>query len=213
MTEVVFTFSFLGVEIKPLQVPSEFERLVSVVAARSPRCVVEIGTAYGGTFFGLGWGASDDAVLVSVDLRHGEFGGGYPPWRGRLYSSFRRASQRVFLIEGDSHEATTLAAVEAAVAGRTIDLLFIDGDHTYDGVRADFETYSGLVTPGGMIGFHDIVPEKSEQFSAVRVATGGVPQFWRETRAGYAYDEFVEDWQQGAFGIGLLHTPDQEASG
>ncbi len=55
VTEVVYTFSFCGIEIKPLQVPSEFEQFITRVHERSPRVVVEIGTALGGTFFGLAW--------------------------------------------------------------------------------------------------------------------------------------------------------------
>jgi hypothetical protein len=34
-----------------------------------------------------------------------------------------------------------------------LDLLFIDGDPSYEGVKADFVNYSQLVRPGGLIGF------------------------------------------------------------
>ena len=37
-----------------------------------------------------------------------------------------------------------------------LDFLFIDGDHTYEGVKQDFEMYKEFVKPGGWIGFHDI---------------------------------------------------------
>ena len=36
-----------------------------------------------------------------------------------------------------------------------VGLLFIDGDHSYEGVRADFEAWSPRVAPGGVIAFHD----------------------------------------------------------
>jgi hypothetical protein len=48
--------------------------------------------------------------------------------------------------------------------------LFIDGDHTYEGVRRDFEMYSPLVRKGGIIAFHDIYPGPEE-------SVGGVPKF------------------------------------
>jgi cephalosporin hydroxylase len=38
---------------------------------------------------------------------------------------------------------------------RPIRFLFIDADHSYDGVKADFETWSPYVVPGGFIVFHD----------------------------------------------------------
>lgn len=37
----------------------------------------------------------------------------------------------------------------------TIDLLFIDGDHSYEGVKKDFELYSKLLSDNGLIILHD----------------------------------------------------------
>lgn len=36
-----------------------------------------------------------------------------------------------------------------------IDVLFIDGDHSYEGVKLDFELYSKLLTPKGVVILHD----------------------------------------------------------
>jgi predicted O-methyltransferase YrrM len=36
-----------------------------------------------------------------------------------------------------------------------LDLLFIDGDHSYEGVKRDYELYVSKVKPGGLILFHD----------------------------------------------------------
>ena len=38
---------------------------------------------------------------------------------------------------------------------RPIRLLWIDGDHTYQGVRQDFGNYSPFLAPGGIVAFHD----------------------------------------------------------
>lgn len=38
---------------------------------------------------------------------------------------------------------------------RTIDVLFIDGDHSYEGVNADCINYLPLLRSGGYVGFHD----------------------------------------------------------
>jgi predicted O-methyltransferase YrrM len=37
-----------------------------------------------------------------------------------------------------------------------IRLLFIDGDHTYDAVKADFSGWERFVVPGGLVAFHDV---------------------------------------------------------
>ena len=52
----------------------------------------------------------------------------------------------------------TLEAARGALEGRQVDVLFIDGDHAYDGVKRDYEMYGSLVRDGGVIAFHDIVP-------------------------------------------------------
>ena len=36
-----------------------------------------------------------------------------------------------------------------------IDLLFIDGDHSYEGCKADWDLYIGMVKSGGCVVFHD----------------------------------------------------------
>jgi len=43
-----------------------------------------------------------------------------------------------------------------------IDLLFIDGDHSYEGVKKDFDLYSKLLKPNGLILIHDTDSSYSE---------------------------------------------------
>lgn len=57
-------------------------------------------------------------------------------------------------ILGDSHAPETLAKLKDALAGRTIDLLFIDADHDYQSARQDYETFAPLAK--GLVAFHDI---------------------------------------------------------
>ncbi|MEO0196406.1 MAG: class I SAM-dependent methyltransferase [candidate division WOR-3 bacterium] len=40
-----------------------------------------------------------------------------------------------------------------------LDFLFIEGNHSYEGVKMDFEMYFPLVRKGGIIAFHDIVKD------------------------------------------------------
>ena len=60
-----------------------------------------------------------------------------------------RLSDRVHLVVGDSR------TVEPPP--RPCALVFVDGDHTYEGARADHERWSELVAPGGHLLFHDAV--------------------------------------------------------
>ena len=39
--------------------------------------------------------------------------------------------------------------------GEPIDFMFIDGDHSYEGVQTDWQLWSPLVVPGGVVALHD----------------------------------------------------------
>ncbi|MBI5210003.1 MAG: glycosyltransferase [Elusimicrobia bacterium] len=192
-------FDRTGGLISPTQVRSEIVGLLELLRERRPEVVIEIGTELGGTLFLFSRIAAPGATLVSVDLPGPLLGGGdgYCAARIPLYRSFALKGQTIHLVRGDSRDEGILARVQELLGGRKADLLFIDGDHSYDAVKSDFERYSPLVREGGMIAFHDIVPDPStgDQES---------PRFWREIKAAHPVEEIVEDWDQKGFGIGLI---------
>ena len=194
-----FAFNGLMGLIKPAQVYSEISQLLKLVDRIKPGVILEIGTANGGTLFCFSHVASEAAVIISIDLPGGKFGGGYPKWRESLYKSFILQGQKIHLLRADSHKTETLEQVEAVLHGRKVDFIFIDGDHTYEGVKKDFEMYSPLVKEGGIIAFHDIVVHPPE--------TGcEVSKFWREIRDDYDSEEIVKDWSQNWGGIGVVYV-------
>lgn len=58
---------------------------------------------------------------------------------------------------GDTVFVVSLPSVEASKAWQStsIELLFIDGDHSYDGVKSDYESWIPYVVKNGLIAFHD----------------------------------------------------------
>ena len=205
--DLAYGFSFAGVVFGPWQERSEIAGFLELVSQSTPRTVLEIGTSNGGSLFLLARVAAPDALIVSIDLPQGEFGGGYPRRRSVLYRAFAAQKQRIRLLRADSHEPRTLEAVRAALEGREVDVLFIDGDHTYEGVKRDFEMYAPLVREGGVIGFHDIVPPSPQGPTPRKeddLLGGEVSRFWSEVRSGHDVVEFVEDWGSGRFGIGAI---------
>ena len=141
--------------------------------------------------------AAPDATVISLDLPGGIHGGGYPGWKVLLYRRFARAGQRLHLLRADSHDPAILATVKKLLPPGGLDFLFIDGDHTLDGVRQDYEMYSPLVKPGGAIVFHDICTHGAE-FNC------HVDQFWNQLKQGREHWEFIENPAQGMFGIGVI---------
>lgn len=47
------------------------------------------------------------------------------------------------------------APSDPRIQGRTVDFLFIDGDHSYEGLRGDWQARRDLVVPGGIVALHD----------------------------------------------------------
>jgi len=197
LVDLAFNFKINGLNIAPVQVKEEILELLKILEKIKPKIILEIGTANGGTLFLFSRIADKNATIISIDLPGGKFGGGYPKWKIPLYKSFAKGNQKIYLIREDSHEEETLRLVKNILGNKKVDFLFIDGDHTYEGVKKDFEMYSQLVRKGGIIAFHDIVEGSTEN-------VGGVPIFWKEIKKHYKHLEIIKDWNQGGCGIGLI---------
>jgi predicted O-methyltransferase YrrM len=180
--------------ITPFQVHSELLAFAKLVAEARPKTVLEIGTARGGTLCVLTRLATADATIISIDLPGGPFGGGYGRAREFVFRRFPRDCQTLHLIKADSHAPETRKRAVELLADKKLDLLFIDGDHTYEGVKYDFSAYSPLVGRDGIIALHDIVPHFNDESCQVE-------RFWRELACGR---EIIADRSQGWAGIGVL---------
>ena len=91
-----------------------------------------------------------------------------------LYSGF------IVPIRGFSTEVVECVARQT----QDLDLLFIDGDHTYEGVKADWQAYRRFLKPGSIVVFHDwgwadgvkkVVEEEVKQWVC---ESGGLPNMW-----------------------------------
>jgi predicted O-methyltransferase YrrM len=183
--------------IRPDQVRTELIELMRVVANLRPATALEIGTHSGGTLFLLCKLSAVKAKIISVDLPRGRFGGGYTAGKVPLYRRFARDGQSLHFLRQDSHKQETADAIKNILGGAPLGYLFIDGDHTYEGVKQDFEMYSPLVGEGGVVAIHDIAGAGSGWGS-------GVQRFWKEVRGGRAYQEIIANATQEGCGIGLL---------
>jgi cephalosporin hydroxylase len=185
-----------------LQRTWELMSLVGMVRRLAPRVVVEIGTHRGGTLFCWAAAAPPGAHRVSIDIPDPAEGIGA---RDEDYARLRpllRPGQTLTCLRSDSHAPATRAALLRDLAGRAVDFLWIDGDHSDAGVRSDFAMYAPLVRPGGLIAFHDIHPNPDFPGNQVH-------PFWREVRGRYAHRELIDQDMPGGrgMGIGILVQP------
>ena len=159
--------------------------------------IVEIGTWTGGT--ALLWAHMvsqyDDGVLYCCDL---SFFYGYhyavnpvtgvvEEYRDQIY---RGKPQEKYIkeLQGDSHDPAFIESVKNQVGINSIDFMFLDGDHSYEGIKADFYNYASLVKKGGYIAFHDIVDSKYHRDFGCHVE-----QFWREIKNQFEWWEFIDN--------------------
>ncbi|MCW4009515.1 MAG: class I SAM-dependent methyltransferase [Candidatus Bathyarchaeota archaeon] len=189
---------YFGWSIEPIQVKQEIEKLLSILKVKNIKTMLEIGTANGGTLFLFTRIINPDALIISLDLPDGKFGGGYENSKITFFKNLAKETQQIFLIRADSHAASSLQTVKTTLKNYPLDFLFIDGDHSYEGVAKDFAMYSPLVRKGGVIAFHDICKGPPE-------LAGGVHDFWNEIKHSYNYEEIIYNPKQQGLGIGILY--------
>ena len=81
---------------------------------------------------------------------------------------------RIFFFQTVSQDQNTLDSLKKY----KINTVFIDGDHRYEGVKADWENFKNLVMGGGYIVFDDYVGEENGR------PKGGNNPMWRATSWG-----------------------------
>ncbi len=170
-----------------LQNPWEVKQFLTRVVARRPRTIVEIGTSAGGLLFAIAQLAHPDATLISIDLPNPrdslELRAAVP----RVLASLVQPTQKLVTFQESSMIHDVKEDVRHILDGRAVDLLVIDGDHSYGAVRSDFDMYSPLVAPGGLIAFHDVLvrPENSGRGLDVGI-------FWQELVGKHRTETLVD---------------------
>jgi tetratricopeptide (TPR) repeat protein len=217
-----------------VQINEEWIEVLKEITALKPQVVLEIGTYKGGTIFSISRVAGNDALIITIDMPGGGFGGVLVPEENfsRLQQAVKEhgPEQQFYYLREDSHKIETLERVKEILDGKSIDVLFIDGDHAYEGVKKDFQMYSPLVSGNGMIIFHDILEnkfneaeisglvgnftnldEEQKKTMAYKIQTAflfpaEVDKFWREIAPQYPNREIIFHPQQKGFGIGIIYN-------
>jgi len=142
-----------------------------LVATLQPETVVELGTHYGVSFFAFCEAAeklSPKTFVYAVDTWRGdEQAGNYNE------EVFSRVSSHQQAFHKSQSRLLRSTFDEAAdhFGHNSIDLLHIDGLHTYEAVSHDLENWLPKLKPGATILFHD---------TNVREGDFGVWQLWKE---------------------------------
>lgn len=180
------------------QIREEIVECLRFLSRRPIRNVLEIGSASGASFFLWCQLAERSGKKISVDLPGGAYGGepnADPRTLIARNHRIRSWGEQVYMVSGDSKSDHVRNEVARILNGDQVDLLFIDGDHTFDGVSLDYSRYSKFVRPSGCVLFHDI--NDSEWHRSQNV---GVAQLWQSLPGHKIEFNSGQSWG----GLGLL---------
>ena len=136
----------------------ELAILLALVKQIDPKVIVEIGVHQGYSM--QTWKqAFPEAQVIGIE--------------NDTHAIDREATKDCYIIEADSHETDTQYSLLGNLRGNKIDFLFIDGDHSYDGVKRDWQLYVPLVS-SGIVALHDIAVVNNEHVQ--------VYKFWQEVK-------------------------------
>jgi cephalosporin hydroxylase len=189
-----------------LQSRDELKYMCYLLTILKPKIILEIGMYNGGTL--TAWALvsklmGESPILIGIDsgIQAGQVGDVLK--RNILTNLYINGINidNAHILTMDSHSEMCVNKVKEILGDNKIDFCFIDGDHTYEGVKQDYDNYSQFTRHGGIIGFHDIINIKTH------VGQYQVERFWNEIKVGKTYGEitniYPKEWD--CSGIGVIY--------
>ena len=130
------------------------ERIMLYELSKEMPVIAEIGSYIGASACCFGAASKEDKekIIICIDTWNNDamLEGNRDTWP-EFSSNISSFADSVIPVRGFSTDVVD----EARRITKNFNLLFIDGDHSYESVKADWETYKEFLRPGSIIIFHD----------------------------------------------------------
>jgi predicted O-methyltransferase YrrM len=178
---------------KPAQRTDELAQFIRILRREGVKSYLEIGSRNGDSFHDIGLGLLPGSRLVSIDLPEGPWGESQSAKNlQKAVDDLNLVGRSASVIFGDSRDPRIIEQVSKEAP---FDAIFIDGDHSLEGVVLDWINYRNF---SNLIAFHDIAPGHKAIKRGIRVQL-----LWKELKDKYRCVE-IRGREQG-MGIGVLY--------
>ena len=186
-------FSDPTAPVQPNQYAVEFMDFLAYITDRRPRRILEIGICDGGTLYQWMIAVEQGGIICGIDSPGSAWGKPESAKPVRWQGWADKFGVKLEILLANSHDRSSF---EWARERSPFDLVFIDGDHSFDGACQDFEDYSKLVIKGGIVALHDILYHPGDPLI-------GVYKLWQDIKTHFKTVEFLSDPYQKERGIGV----------
>ena len=130
----------------------ELYELIDVILDNKTKTALEVGLGYYGSTHFLWRLIFEKVITIECDWeRVRKFSNNTK----KHYGKYVLDDNKSYFVHGYSYNPKTVLTVREVLGEDKVDMLFIDGDHSYGSIMTDFLLYKDVVKSGGIVVFHD----------------------------------------------------------
>jgi SAM-dependent methyltransferase len=172
--------------LKLQQIPEEYSSFLLFLKKLNNNSYLELGVGQGGSFLVNSLFQEKCKIFHAVDSLHYMGVDSSRFWDQEILIK-KRVNEILQIKKDSSAKFFNMSTDDFFIQNEnTYDLIFIDADHSYEGVKKDYENSLKILNPGGYLIFHDIANDGV-----------GVKKLWLELDNSKKIDEFVHSHNCG----------------